>query len=169
MAAGLTYEKIQSQTLSSTQSAIQFLSISTAYTDLILVWAYKAASTNQPTLRVTVNGNSSGYSTTQLYGNGSTVASTRNTSASFWSIARVSGTPSTTAATATIIMNFPNYSNTSYYKSILARTASTDSGVELDCGVWQNSAAINQIDVDAATSNDFGSGSVITLYGIAAA
>lgn len=164
-----TYEPIATTTLGSATSTISFTSISGSYTDLVLVFAYKSNSTNQPTLRLTFNGSTTGYSGTQLTGNGSSAASYRNTSASFISIARVVGTPTTSGGTATVVINFMNYSNTTTYKTVLARPSAAESGVEADVGLWQNTAAITQIDITTATSNDFASGSMVTLYGIKAA
>jgi len=169
MAAGTTYERIATTTLSSNTSSVSFTSISGSYTDLVLVFAYKSNTTNYPTLKLTFNGSSTGYSGTQLSGNGSSAASYRNTSAGFISIARAVGTPSTVGGTATIIVNLIDYSNTTTYKTVLARASAAETGTEADVGLWQSTSAINQIDITTATTNDFASGSVITLYGIASA
>jgi hypothetical protein len=56
MAAGNTYTPIVTNTLSSATSSVTFSSISGSYTDLVLVIAYKAATTNYPTLRLSFNG-----------------------------------------------------------------------------------------------------------------
>lgn len=164
-----TYEPIATTTLSSATSSVSFTSISGSYTDIVLVFGYKSNSTNQPTLKLTFNGSTTGYSGTQLAGNGSTAASYRNTSASFISIARAVGVPSTSGGTATIIINVMNYSNTTTYKTVIARASAAETGTEAEVGLWQSTSAINQIDITTATSNDFASGSVITLYGIKAA
>ena len=116
-----------------------------------------------------MNGSTTGYSGTQLTGNGSAAGSYRNTSAAFISIARVVGTPASSGNTATIFINFQNYSNTTTYKTILARASAADTGTEADVGLWQNTAAITQIDITTATANDFAIGSMITLFGIKAA
>jgi hypothetical protein len=165
----ITYEPIATTTLGSATSTISFTDISGSYTDIVLIFGYKSNTTNQPTLKLTFNGSTTGYSGTQLTGNGSAAASYRNTSAAFISIARVVGTPTTVGGMATIIMNFQNYSNTTTYKTVLARPSAAESGVESDVGLWQNTAAITQIDITTATSNDFATGSVVTLYGIKAA
>ena len=164
-----TYEVIETETLGSATSTISFTGISGSYTDIVLIFGYKSNTTNQPTLKLTFNGSTTGYSGTQLTGNGYAAASYRNTSAAFISIARVVGVPTTVGGMATIIMNFQNYSNTTTYKTVLARPSAAESGVEADVGLWQNTAAITQIDITTATSNDFATGSVVTLYGIKAA
>lgn len=169
MAAGSTYTPIATTTLGSATSSISFTSISSSYTDLVLVFGYKANTANQPTLKLTFNGATSGYSGTQLTGNGSAAASYRNTSASFISIARVVGTPASSGNTATILINLQNYSNTTTYKTVLARASAADTGTEADVGLWQNTAAITQFDITTATANDFASGTTFNLYGITAA
>jgi len=169
MAAGSTYEPIATTTLGAATSTVTFSTISSSYTDLVLVIAYKAATTNQPTLQLTFNGSSSGYSGTQLTGNGSAAASYRNTNAAYISIARLVGVPSTVGNTGTIIINLQNYSNTTTYKTVLARANAADTGTEADVGLWQNTSAITSFTIAAATSNDFDTGSTFTLYGILAA
>lgn len=169
MAAGVTYDKIATTTLGSATSSITLSSISGSYTDLVLVFSYKANTTNFPTIKLTFNGNTSGYCGNQVIGNGSTVSANRNSNAAFISIARGVGQPATIGNTATIVINIMDYANTSNYKTVLARASSADTGTELDVGQWQNTAAITQINLSAATSNDFAVGSMVTLYGIAAA
>lgn len=169
MAAGPTYEPIATTTLTSATSSISFTGISSSYTDIVLVFAYKAATTNYPTIKLTFNGSTTGYSGTQLYGNGSTAGSNKNTSASFISIARAVGQPSVVGNTATVLIHIFNYSDTSVYKSVLARADAADTGTEADAGLWQSTNAINQIDLNTSTSNDFAIDSMVTLYGIKAA
>jgi hypothetical protein len=170
MAAGSTYTPIATQTLSSAQSSVTFSSISGSYTDLVLVCAWKAATTNNSTILLTFNGVGSGgvYSGTQLYGNGSTVGSARNTNADFISIARAVGAPAVIGDTGTYIINCQNYSNTTTFKSVLARASSADSGTEADVGLWRSTSAITSITLQADTSG-IAIGSTFTLYGILAA
>ena len=169
MAAGATYEPIATNTLGSATSTVTFSSISGSYTDLVFVISLKAATTNNPTLRLTFNGSATGYSGTQLYGTGSAAGSNRTTSAAFIAIARAIGAPPTIGNTGTIIINLQNYSNTTTYKTVLARANAADSGTEADVGLWQNTSAITSISIDAPTTNDFAIGSMFTLYGISAA
>ena len=164
-----TYEKIQTTTISSATSAISFTSISSAYTDIILAWAFKSNSSNNPSLRLTFNGNSTGYSGRQMGGSGAAPVSTNNTSASFITLSRLAGAPIPSGETAFMLLHVMDYTNSSKYKSIFCQFNSASTGSELDVGVWANNAAINRIDIDTSTSTDFAVGSVITLYGIKAA
>ena len=169
MAAGITYEPIATNTLGSATSTVTFSSISGSYTDLVFVISLKAATTNNPTLRLTFNGSTTGYSGTQLYGDGTTASSARTSNAAYISIARAYGVPQTIGNTGTIIINLQNYSNTTTYKTVLARANAADSGTEADVGLWQNTSAITSITIESPTTNDFASDSMFTLYGILAA
>lgn len=164
-----TYETVQTTTIASATSTVEFTSISSAYTDLILVWAYKSNSTNNPTLKLTFNGSSTGYSGRQLYGSGSSVGTNNNTNASFISIARSVGGPSVVNETGLVILHVMDYAATNKYKTVFAQVNNAQNGGELDVGLWANNAAINQITFTTPTSNDFAVGSVITIYGIKAA
>ena len=165
-----TYEKIQTTTISSATSALSFTSISSAYTDLILAWAYKSNSSNNPTLKLTFNGNSTDYSGRQMGGNGVAPSSNNTTSAtSYIALARLTGGPTPSGETALMLLHVMDYTNSGKYKSIFCQFNSASTGGELDVGVWANNAAINRIDIDTSTSTDFAVGSVITLYGIKAA
>ena len=71
-----TYEKVQSTTLSSTQSTVTFSSISGAYTDLVLVMGGSNSANSD--LRMRFNGDTgSNYSVTVLFGDGSAANSFR--------------------------------------------------------------------------------------------
>lgn len=165
-----TYEKIQSTTVTgSATSSIDFTSISSAYTDIVLVFYCKSNSTNNPTLRLTFNGSSTGFSGRQMYGNATTPVSNNNTNASFISIARAAGMPSVANETALVLLHIMDYASTNKYKNVFAQVNNYENGGELDIGVWANNAAINRITIDTPTSNDFAVGSVMTLYGIKAA
>lgn len=164
----VTYEPIAGTTLGAATSTVTLSSIPSTYTDLVLVFLYKGNTTNQPTLQLTFNATTTGYSGTQLVGNGTSAASYRNTSASYISVARSVGVPASTSGVGTILIDIMSYANTSIYKTILARAAASDTGVERDVGLWQNTAAINEIKITTATSNDFAIGSVVSLYGVKA-
>jgi hypothetical protein len=109
----------------------------------------------------------SNYSMTELYGTGSSAASSRRTS-------------QTSIETSYNLVNFDNgnignalinvmnYSNTTTYKTLLARTNSpsaTYPGTVASVGLWRSTAAINSMTLFAAAN--FSSGSTFSLYGIA--
>jgi hypothetical protein len=93
-----TYEPIATNTLSSAVASVTFSSISSAYTDLVLVVNGTSASAGDFSLQV---GNGSidtgtNYSMTALYGNGSTATSARSSTTS--AVSSTSTSPTTTSA-----------------------------------------------------------------------
>ena len=160
MPAGNTYEAIATQTLGSAASSVTFLSISAAYTDIVIV--FNGSLSVGSGLTFQVNGATSGFSDTFLIGYGSSASSGRDTSAtsSFF------GDIGTTNSTA--ILNFMNYSNTTTYKTVLSRGSAAGNGVSASVGLWQSTSAINEIKI-LSPSGNITTGSTFSLYGIKAA
>jgi len=163
MAAGSTYTKIASNTLSSAASSVTFSSISGTYTDLILIFN-GSASINGST-KFQLNGDTaSNYSYTQVYGTGTGAASGRASSQTTGLIG------STTAGSnATHIIQLLNYLNTTTYKTILVRASETQSDVNANVNLWRSTAAITSIIFTSNGGGNFTVGSTFNLYGIAAA
>jgi hypothetical protein len=165
-----TYTPIARQVLASAAATVTFSSISSAYTDLVVVFNGGTTSSG-PTMRMTVNGDSgANYSDTALDGDGSSAISTRHSSANFMAITNNIGIAGTLGAQTTI-MQLQNYSNATTYKTVLFRTNNATStgypGVTAAVGLWRNTAAITSISLTTA-STTFLSGSTFTLYGIKA-
>ena len=165
----VTYEKIATTTLTSTQSTVTFSSISGSYTDLVLVMnpIANTASGSYPYLRF--NGDSgTNYSRTMIAGTGTAAESDRSSNSSEGYF--IYGNQVQTNSAFNGIININNYSNTTTNKTFLARTnvaSGTGPRVEALVGLWRSTSAINQI-VLYCGSNSFVSGSTFTLYGIKA-
>jgi hypothetical protein len=156
----VTYEKIATTILGSAQATVTFSSITGTYTDLVLISNAKATA-GENGFAGTLNGDGgSSYSTTYLYGTGSTASSVR-ASGSSMNIARTDST-----AFWAGITSFMNYSNTTTYKTVLTR-GNSGSIVTVNVGLWRSTAAITSITLGCATG-DFVTGSTFTLYGIKA-
>ena len=173
MTAGSTYTPIATTTASGSVSEITFSSIAGTYTDLVLVvngYAnYGFADRTALVLRLG-NGSidtSAIYSHTSVYGNGSTAGSNRSTAQTNIFTGIISEKVGTT------IIQLQNYSNTTTYKTALARGNSLGSSASQDVaasvGLWRSTSAINTLQIYVADATNFGSGSTVTLYGIAAA
>jgi len=163
MAAGSTYTPIATNTLGTATTIIDFTSIPSTYTDLVLVASFSNASNTD--LYCRVNSTTTGYSATQLYGNGTSAGSTRFSSTNTWVLDPAGGGLGT--GQANLILNIQNYSNTTTYKSCLARTNAAGVVTGAVVGLWQSTAAISSVRLYA--DQNFTSGSTFTLYGIAAA
>ena len=152
-----TYEPIATTTLGSAQSSVTYSSLG-SYTDIVIV--YNGTTDNNLSLRF--NGDTgSNYSVTRMGGYGSSASSSRYTSQTL-----MLGNYS--VANTTAIWQVFNYSNSTTYKTALAKGGGADYGTEAYVGLWRNTAAITSITV-LPSSGNLASGSTITLYGIKAA
>ena len=162
-----TYEAIQTTTLGSASALITFSSIPATYTDLILV--LDSIQSAAPAKWCTVQFNSdtgSNYSWTVLAGNGTTASSGRYA----YTYLPIGVNTSTNASRQAVITSIMNYSNTTTYKTLLSRANNASLYVEAIVGLWQNTSAINRIDVSLEFgAQTFAVGSTFTLYGILAA
>ena len=156
-----TYEAIATTTLSTTASNVDFTSISGSYTDLVVVVdAILSAGNNSFGFRYNSDtGNN--YSFTYLFGDGSAATSGRQSNVSIADSGYISGTRSTN------IVHIQNYSNSTTYKTTIAKSAISTNGIETTAGLWRSTNAITSIAIYSASS--FLTGSTFTLYGIKAA
>jgi hypothetical protein len=164
-----TYTPIATTTLSSTQTTVTFSSIAGTYTDLVLVAVMKTTGANfQPILRYNSDSGSN-YSSTTVWGNGSSAGSNRHTNQN-----GIYANPGSGIGTAgefmPWIINIMNYANTTTNKTSVERFNNTPSVVNAGVGLWRNTAAITSVSLVAeAGSNDFQIGSTFTLYGVKSA
>jgi hypothetical protein len=156
----ITYEKIETTTLGSAASSVTFSSISGSYTDLVLVANIDA--TDYTSVWLQFNSDTgSNYSRTILVGDGTSATSDRSSNATNTAIA-VANTE-----WGTMIFQIMNYSNSTTYKTALARSAN-NSQTRAGVGLWRSTSAITAVKVGISAA-DFNSGSTFTLYGIKAA
>ena len=166
MAAGSTYEPIQTTTLGSNQATVTLSSIPSTYTDIILVVNAKWTTTTGNAY-VRVNGDTAtNYSFTRLSGNGTTAASGRG--ASQTSLLNIFDAENPTTTGGVYIFQFNNYANTSVYKTLLSRTNQASDSVKAYASLWRSTSAINSISFTMDSAN-MATGSMLTLYGIASA
>lgn len=167
MAAGSTYTPISSTTLGSSTATVTLSSISSSYTDLVLV-IVSAVTVTSNDLRLQFNGDTnSNYSTTTLYGTGSAAGSARETSTTSILLDYYAA-PDTTLGKTVHLVSINNYSNTTTYKTLLSRANKADSGVDANVGLWRSTSAINSISI-FSNGRSIAAGSTFTLYGITAA
>jgi len=165
MAAGSTYTPISTTTLGSTNTSVTFSSFS-GYTDLVVVFSVKAATT---TMNAGVRFNSdsgANYNSNSLEGNGGSTRAQVFTNATF--IRPDSYGYVTTTDFNIKLVNIMNYANSTTYKPVLTRSSNGSVGIDAFVGLWRNTAAITDIEV-FARNDTFAVGSTFTLYGIAAA
>jgi len=164
-----TYEKIATTTLTSTEAQITFSSIPATYTDLIL--AVNIGVNVTGSMQVRLNGDTgANYSTLTAIAYNNTVTGSGTYSGLSWMYANVASGLPTTLGSASAVMQFNNYSNSTTYKTMLARYANV-SIPEVDTTVctWRNTAAITSINLFSYTGSVYLVGTRATLYGIKAA
>ena len=153
-----TYEKIATTTLGSAAADVTFSSISSAYTDLVIVG--NGSNSAGSTLGIQFNSDTgSNYSNTSLYGSGSSAASLRNSNSNEASFVNWY-----TTFNNTFIINIQNYSNTTTYKTFLARGGNASNFVWASVASWRSTSAITSVKINA--NANFSAGSTFTLYGI---
>lgn len=158
--------------LNATAASVVFDNIpQTGYTDLVLKMSTRD---DRPTvttngMRVAFNGSTSSFTFRALYGSGSGTGSYTGTN--------VAGVATSAGATANTYSNcemyIPNYTSSnykSYSVDAVPENNATTSYMELEAGLWSNTAAITSVTISFDSS--FGgtgllSGSTFSLYGIA--
>ena len=162
MPAGSTYTPIATTTLTGGTS-YTFSSIPSTYTDLVLV-ASVATTSGNSNLAMQYNGDTgTNYSFTRVYGYSGSAGSGRasNVPDNYF------GDIGTTFTSN--ILHIQNYSNSTTNKTAIIRSNDTTSAVQAWVNLWRNTAAINAIKVYPTGGQTFANGSMLTLYGIAAA
>lgn len=169
MAAGSTYTPIATYTVPSTVATVSFSSIPSTYTDLVAV-VQSATTPAGNDLRFRYNGDATGgiYSSTILTGDGSTAQSAIENGANVVTMLADYYAGVATTFTGMHIINIMNYSNTTTYKTAIARASRAATGTDAVVSTWRSTAAINSISFQV-NGNSFIAGSIFTLYGITAA
>ena len=146
-------------------SSIDFTSIPSTYTDLVVKFSVRnSAGATWGTL--TLNGSSSNWSLKNLYGDGSSIGSQSQTVNTFTVMQNNTGDTANTFTNSEFYI--PNYAG-SNYKSISYEQARENNGTSaylyMHALLWSNTAAINQITLNAITNN-FAQYSTAYLYGV---
>jgi hypothetical protein len=170
MAAGNTYVALATQTLGSATTSITFSSISGSYTDLVLVVNFGCTLGGEVTF-LRLNGDSAtNFSTTSVYGNGTSVITYRRTNDALAGMNTSNWVGTTTGLNQSNgIYHIMNYSNTTTYKTAIGRSNDASAQTELTVGLWRSTAAITSVTFQVSGSDTLKAGATASLYGIAAA
>jgi hypothetical protein len=165
-----TYTPIASQTLGSAAATVTFSSIPQGYTDLVIVGnGYGTISNGQAPTLIFNSDTSALYSRTVLSGNGTAASSTRYSGGTSIVVGNAVGWETDSTKPAMFIAHIMNYSNTTTFKTILARDGAANTtypGTEANVGLYRSTNAINSIQIKAGGSANFASGSTFSIYGI---
>ena len=173
MAAGPTYEAIQTITLGSDQNDITFSSIPATYTDLVFIVQAQstAAGSNVNGMRCRINGDTgNNYSYLAVAGDGTDDNSGFETNVDYFIPDQI---PQTSNPSRNLcIFSVMNYTNTSVYKSILSK-GNTNIITTANIGLWRSTSVVNSVSISRNFFIDgtskVKSGSIVSLYGIKAA
>ena len=166
----VTNKLIQTITVGSGGSAsIDFTSIPQTYTDLQLVVSGRStAAVVAANISLTFNGSATGYSTRNLWGNGSAVQNDSSSTTFLYGSVAVSGASATASVFGNSSFYIPNYAgstNKSVSMDFVTENNATTAYSVFVAGLWSNTAAITQITMVLNTGN-FAQYSSASLYGI---
>jgi hypothetical protein len=157
---------IQHIEVPSAQANIEFTSIPSTYTDLLLVGSIRfARSAVDTTIRFEFSGNSSSYTHKLLYGDGANTASQAPAYAG-WQNANTS----TSSTFGNFQIYMPNYASSnfkSFSVDMVMENNATASFQNITAGLWSNTSPISSIKMfDEALGSNVMQYSSATLWGI---
>jgi len=164
-----TFIKIASVTVGSGgASSIDFTSIPSTYTDLVVKYSIRTTSANQiDYLKCEFNGSTTSYTERVLYGYGTTVGSASN-SGSYDNI--INGGANTASTFSNGEIYVPNYAGSNYKSfssdSVAESNTTSNNMLMLAAELWSNTSAITSIKLSDLSSGTIAQYSTATLYGI---
>lgn len=171
------FESIQTVTVGTATTNIQFTSIPATYTHLQVRFSASILSANNAQMPVQLNGDTgANYISHYFIGRGSGAILAGGLSAypnamymAYWQ--PVSGSYSNPPLVG--IMDILDYANTSKYKTLRSLAGndhnSTYNAIGLQSGLWMSTTAITSIKMTCPDASNWGVGSSFALYGIKAA
>ena len=162
----MTLQLIETKTLGTAASAIEFTSIPSDGTDLLAVISCRTNRGSEVDgLSLNLNGSSASFSGRYLEGNGSSVVSA--TSTVFAGLA--SGNTTTSNTFGNSLLYIPNYTgstNKSFSADAVSENNATVAGQAIIAGLWSNTAAITSLRIAPLAGTELSAGSTISLYKI---
>jgi hypothetical protein len=165
-----TYTLIDKAILGSNQSSITFSSIPSTFTDLNLVCSTRIAGTGGnavANLTLRFNGSQNDFTGKAIGGNGSSAYSDPYTTSKMVLTCTTTATSSTFSNNSIYIPNYAGSNYKSFSVDNVIENNATASWIEMDAGLWSQTAAITSITLlDYTLGYDLVSGSSFYLYGI---
>ena len=159
-----TYDCIATTTLTTATASVTFSSISGNYTDLVLIIGGLASENTQ--VQFQFNGDTgSNYSSTTMYGDGSTAGSVRTVNQTQANVGGIAVTDP-----GTNVIHIMNYANSTSYKTVIGRYTTINTGSYYEAGyragLWRSNNAITSIKVMLPSTYTYSTDTVFSLYGI---
>lgn len=163
MPASATYDSLATTTVGSATSSIVFSGISQAFTDLVVVIMSRTQGGGADSVGIRLNGDSgTNYNYRVGAGNGSTTSTALGTNETSLRVGPQYGTQ------GTITAQIMGYSATNMWKPCIARNINGNNQVGMTIATWRSTAAVTSVTV-VSLFDQFATGSVVSIYGIAAA
>lgn len=161
-----TYELIASYTVTSAQANVEFTSIPSTYTDVLVLGCCRLTrATNGGALNVNFNGSNTNLSARNLWGTGSATSS--GTDAAL--VALVPGANTTASTFSNFQLYVPNYAgstNKSWSSDFVSENNATAGYDGFVAGLWSSTAAINAIKFIDNGAGNIDVNSTFYLYGV---
>lgn len=177
MAKTATYSLIQSITTNGSASDYAFTDIPQTFTDLVLVAQVRGAKAGATCSLLAYVGTGAGgtgllqsneNSVTYMTGDGTSATSTRTTNNSGLQLVTAPAASATSGIYKNYIVHFFDYSNTTTFKTMLARTDLPIDSARAIVGLVRTTSALKTIGVATYGDGNIASGSTFKLYGIEA-
>ena len=151
-------------------ASIDFSSIPSTYTDLVLKWSIRSAAASWANLSIKLNNSTSSYTMRYLQGSGSAASSyTATTNPDNLFNGYNPGTGQTASTFSNGELYLPNYAG-STYKSYsvdnVAETNATTAYMHLVADLWSSTSAVNQITIYDTNGANLAQYSSAYLYGV---
>jgi hypothetical protein len=158
---------IESKTLGTAQAAIEFTSIPSSFTDLVVLASVRSARTGDTLdiLTLGFNGVTTNRTSRELVGDGSSASSGSYTNGRIGLVNSADSTASTFSNFAIYIPNYTASVNKSASIDGVMEHNATRSFQNISAFLWSNTAAITTLTLDLELS-DFVAGSMVSLYGV---
>lgn len=153
-----TYIPLATVTLGGSDNEIIFGSVPQIYRDLIIVISGSATGATSPSLRFNSDGGAN-YNNIRMFANPSTYSSQAFTD-SYGSMGFMN-----TEQSSLFIQIF-DYSTTDKHKVAIGRNGNTDT-IRVEATRWANTAAITSVSVRMDGGQNYSTGTVMSIYGIA--
>jgi hypothetical protein len=162
-----TYQKIASVTLTSAAASIDFTSIPSTYTDLLIKASLRsAAALVNPGLLIKFNTSALNFTGRNVYGDGSAAGSYADTSGEIGTLAGNSATANIFGNCEIYIPNYAGATNKSFSVDSVNENNATSASQYLYANLWSQTAAITAISLLSGGAVNLMQYSSATLYGI---
>jgi hypothetical protein len=175
--SGGALSSIQRQVLAAPAGSVVFSSIPASYSHLLLTATCRSAHTagGVDLLQLRFNNDNvvNNYSQ-EVHGNTATAGASETIGGTIMNLGAVVNDTDADTSHATFAQIFvPDYAGTAWYKNVIAQvftpigSLTTNLTIYDAGGFWKSPAAVNRIDLFLGGGNNYKTGSIFTLYGVA--